>query len=209
VTTTAHRKILAALLAAPVVAVIGVAGTASANTYTADADCSGLVFDMPRTEDGTTVTATVNGRTVRVVTNDTFGAPVRFTVPTPDATQPQAWRVTVVGFNGSAPVFTETVPACVVPTTTTVAPTTTAAATTTTAPATTVPTVAVTTPPVPSSTTTTVRPPRATTTTAAPAWVGVLPETGPSAIDVVAIGGLIASALGAAALYLVRRPTNR
>lgn len=134
---------------------------AYANRLIADADCSGVTVDVPRTEDGTTVTVSRNGTVVRTVSNDVFGARVAFTVPSPDLTQPQVWVVSVSGHNGSER-FTETVPACIAPssssTTSTVAPTPS------TVPGTTVVT---TVPPAPSSTTV-VTLPRPTTTSTVP-----------------------------------------
>jgi hypothetical protein len=179
-------------------------GAASANAYTADADCAGLTVDLPRAEDGTTVTAYRNGTAVRTVRNDTFGAPVRFTIPSPDQTVTQTWRVTVVGFNGSSE-FNEVVAPCATPPTSSTVPTSSSAPP---SPSTTVPTtVVVTTPPVPSvaPTTTVVSPPRPTGPTTP--TVNELPATGgdwklPTFI------GVLCVAAGAAFVALTRRSAS-
>lgn len=153
-----------------IAAALAFPGTASANAFDADANCDGMTFTMPRTEDGTQVFATRNGQTVADVRNDVFGAPVRFTIPSPDRTVAQTWRVTVIGYNGTLR-WSETVPACDVPapTTTTVPTTSTTvppvvATTSTTVPATTT-TADFPPPPVPTSSTTVITTPRPTTTT--------------------------------------------
>ena len=153
------------LIPAAIAAIVAIPGVASANAFTADADCDGLTLSMPRTEDGTTVTVTRNGQTVRTVTVDTFGTPVNLEIPSPDRTVVQVWRVTIVGHNGTGS-FAETVPACDQPATTVA----------TTVPPAPTPTVAVTTPPVPTPVTV-VTPPRFGTTTSLPPTF-TLPETG-------------------------------
>jgi hypothetical protein len=201
--TNTSRKLAALALAAPAIATLGLSGTAAANAYEADADCVGLVVDMPRAEDGTTVTAYRNGIIERSVYVATFGDPVRFTIPSPDQTVRQSWRVVVTGHNGTSS-WSEVVAPCVAPSTSSTAP-----ATTTTVPPTTT-TVAVSTPPVPSTTapattTTTVQPPRATTTTVAARPTFTLPATGPSALDVLALIALCAAAVGAFLAQTARR----
>lgn len=181
------RRLLLIPLAAAVSAVLAApAGVALANRYDADADCDGFEFSMPATEDGTTVTLYRNGVTVREVRNEIFGRPVVFTVSSPDPSVSQTWRVTVVGHNGASE-YTETVAACLSPSTTVPAATTTVppvtgstVVTTTTTPAT-----VITTPRTPGSTI----PPAST--------VPLLPATGsPSTVPL----SLIAAAVFCAGL---------
>jgi LPXTG-motif cell wall-anchored protein len=220
--TPPPRRRQIAVVAALVLGVLAApfaAGVVSANAYTADADCLGLVFDMPRTEDGTTVAVTANGRPVPLlwngrmvseIRNDVFGAPVRFTVPTPDATQSQAWRVTVVGFNGSA-TFTETVPACVVPATT--ATTTTATPATPSAPpvtpsATTVPSTTSTTAPPAVAVAAPPRPPATPSALSPTPVVGTLPATGGSPSVLAFSLASLAMLTGAGLLFVRRRSAS-
>jgi hypothetical protein len=214
-------KRLIALAALALAAVLAFPGTASANNPQPRADCDGLEFNMDRTEDGTQVFATRNGQTVADVRNDVFGAPVRFTVPSPDRTVTQTWRVTVIGRNGTLR-WSETVAPCVVPTTasTTVPPVVETTSTTvppvvvTTVPAVTVPattttevtrtTVAVAPPPAPSTPITVILPPRPAPPTTVPAVLNppnrtgwVLPDTGGNGVGGHLLGiGLCVSLLG-------------
>lgn len=89
------------------------------NTNTATADCSGLAFSMPRTEDGTTVTTYLDGRLVRTDTVTTFGAPVAFTIPSPDQTVPHTWAVVVDATWSADQTIVRTVQACTAPTSST------------------------------------------------------------------------------------------
>lgn len=147
-------------------------GTAFANRNEADADCSGMSFSMPATEDGTTIVVTRNGVEEYRTRNDVFGRSYSLNIPSPDQSATQVWRVTVSGFNGTTN-WTETVAPCIAPTTSTTTSTT----------------VAVTTPPVPTTvppvvSSTIVTPPRTPVTTAPESTTTTvpfaLPETGPA-----------------------------
>jgi hypothetical protein len=195
------------LLIPAAIAVVLYPGTASANAYTADATCAGFTLNMDRTEADTVVTLTRNGQTVRTVRNDTFGAPVRFTVASPDQTVAQAWVLTIDSRWNEDYTYAETVAPCVTPTT--VTPTTTqvtvppSATTSTTPPPSTVPTtttVAVGPPPTPA--TVVVTPPRTPAPTTSVPTTFTLPETGVSLEALVL--ALVASATGVF-LLLVRR----
>ncbi len=85
-----NRRLL--LIPTAVAASLGVAGTAMANTFTADATCAGMTLSMPRTEDGTVVTTRLDGAVVRTDTVTTFGSPVVFTLASPDQTRQHTWR---------------------------------------------------------------------------------------------------------------------
>jgi hypothetical protein len=188
------------LIPATVALTLGLtAGTASANANTVDANCDGLTFNMPRTEEGTVVTATLDGRTVRTVTNDTFGAPVAFTIGSPDQTVSHTWSVTVDSVYNTDQFWTETVPACVTPSTTTT-PTTS-----TTVPVTS-PTVVTTTTVAPSTTlVTTPRTPSSTTTTVGSTVPTFLPATGPAtSTKALALLAGLAVAWGAVCLWIIR-----
>jgi hypothetical protein len=189
------------------IAVALIPGTASANAYTADATCAGFTLNMERTEADTVVTVTRNGHTVRTVTNDTFGAPVSLSIPSPDQTVTQAWTVVIDSRWNEDYTFSETVAPCVTPTT--VTPTTTqvtvppSSTTSTTPPPSTVPTdttVAVGPPPTPA--TVVVTPPRTPAPTTSVPTTFTLPETGVSLEALVL--ALVASATGVF-LLLVRR----
>ena len=176
------------------------AGTASANANTVDANCAGMTFNMARGETGTVVTTRLNGRPVRTDTVATFGAPVVFSIPSPDQGAVQVWAVTVDSVFNADQSWTETVPVCIEATTTTVVPTTTTAPTTTV-------TVAVTDPPAP--TTTVVTPPRVTTVTTVPTVATVpttLPETG-AASNVLGFTAAFFVALGSMLVWINRRPS--
>ena len=189
------RKYPLALLT--LAAVAALPGTAHANANTADADCDGVTFNMPRGETDTVVTTTLNGRVVRTDTIVTFGAPLAFSIASPDQTRPHVWTITVDSRWNDDTVWTETVPACSPP----VASTTTTTATTST-------TVAVTTPPVPTTVptqaTTVITTPRPTpsTTTTVPPFE--LPETGADHWGLLAIGAT-AFAVGVVLRRLVER----
>ena len=181
-------------------------GTASANAYTADATCTGFTVNIPRTEADTVVTVTRNGQTVRTVRNDTFGASVSLSMPSPDQTVTQAWTLTIDSRWNEDYTYTETVAPCVTPTTGT--PTTTQATvppsstTSTTPPPSTVPTtttVAVGPPPTPA--TVVVTPPGRPSSPTTPTTF-TLPETGVSLEALVL--AIVASATGLF-LLLVRR----
>ena len=163
------------------------AGTASANAYTADANCDGLTFNLPRAEDGTVVTTTVDNRVVRVDTVATFGAPVSFRVASPDRTVAHTYTVVVDSVYNEDHTFTETVGACVAPTTTTVPSTSTTSTTVPPVVANDIPpTVPPTVPGRPVATTTTVPPPTFT-----------LPETGASSFTYgLALGALAVVTVG-------------
>jgi hypothetical protein len=188
------RRLFALLTLA---AVAALPGTTHANANTADADCDGVTFNMPRGETDTVVTTTLNGRVVRTDTIVTFGAPLAFSIASPDQTRPHVWTITVDSRWNDDTVWTETVPACSPP----VASTTTTTATTST-------TVAVTTPPVPTTVptqaTTVITTPRPTpsTTTTVPPFE--LPETGADHWGLLAIGAT-AFAVGVVLRRLVER----
>jgi hypothetical protein len=188
------KPTIPAALAALTVLAIPTAAHAN-RVVTADATCERLTFDMPRAETGTEVRVFRNGEPVHTTEAVTvFGSPVRFTLPSPDQSVTQSWRIEVDGPNDDQ-VFTDTQAPCVTPPTaaptTSSTPTTTVpAATITTAP----PVVAVTTPPVPAApatTTTTVEPPRSP----AP----MLPATGGNTIPV-----SLAAVCAGAGLVLLR-----
>lgn len=156
------RRLLA-LLAIPAAVAIP-AGTAFANSFTADADCTGVTFQMPRGEAGTAVTATVDGRQVARVTVATHGDAVLISQPSPDRTVTHTWVITVDSRFNTDQSWSETVPACTPPvasTSTTLPPASTTTSTTvpnpsttvgTTVPTTVPPTVVTTPRPTPSST---------------------------------------------------------
>lgn len=206
---------LVVIPAAIAAATLGLAGTASANAYTADATCSGFTLDLPRAEDGTIVTLTRNGTTVRTDTVTTFGAPVRYTVASPDQTVAQSWRVTIDSRWNEDYTYAETVPACTSSTTITAPPTTVPTTAPTTVPPSStstppsapvssdVPTttvVAVTTPPLVPSTTVVTPPGRPTSTTTTTPPTFTLPETGWEWTERV---GFVAGAMLAIGLFLV------
>lgn len=189
-----NRKYPVALLA--LTAVASIPGHASANTNTADADCSGMSFLMPATEDGTTIVVTRNGVEEYRTRNDVFGTRYAFTIASPDQTVTQVWRVAVSGFNGTSN-WTETVAPCIAPTTSSTSTTSTTVPNPTT-------TVSTTVPPVVSSTV--VTPPRTPTTTVAPSTTVpfTLPETG-MATDLALFLGAWLVGIGIGARTLVRR----
>lgn len=159
---TSNARRLFALLAIP--AALAFPGYAAANSFGADADCDGVTVNMARGEAGTVVTVTVDGRPVATRTVAAQFDPVNLTVATPDRTVAHTWVVTVDSLYNTDQRWSETVPACVTPSTTTTVP---ASSTTTTVPVspttvattapTTLPPTVITTPrPTPSSTTSTV-----------------------------------------------------
>lgn len=184
-----------------VLASLGIAGTASANSFTPTPSCDGFKLEIPKTEDGTRVLVFRNGAIVADVTNDTFGRPVSITVPSPDPTVPQRWAVRITGYNGTLTWY-GTQQACVVPTTTTTTTTTMPAPTTTVSTETTVPPTSTTVfvdvdiPPV---ATTVITTPRPTTTTVPTVWT--LPETGASSLTTTT--AWIALAVCATAVFLL------
>jgi hypothetical protein len=189
-----NRRLLA-LLAVP--AALALPGTAHANANTADADCDGVTFDMPKGEADTVVTTTLNGRVVRTDTVVTFGAPLAFSIASPDQTRPHVWTITVDSRWNDDTVWTETVPACSPPvasTTTTPATTSTTVPNQTTTTSTTVPTQ-------PTTVVTTPRPTPTTTSTVPPFE---LPETGADHWGLLAIGAT-AFAVGVVLRRLVER----
>ena len=197
------RKYPLALLT--LVAVAALPGTAHANANTADADCDGVTFNMPRGETDTVVTTTLDGRVVRTDTIVTFGAPLAFSIASPDQTRPHVWTITVDSRWNDDTVWTETVPACSPPvasTTTTPATTSTTVPNQTTTTSTTVvnPTTSTTVPTQPTTVVTTPRP--APTTTTPPPFE--LPETGADHWGLLAIGAT-AFAVGVALRRLVER----
>jgi hypothetical protein len=188
------RKYPLALLT--LAAVAALPGTAHANANTADANCDGVTFDMPKGEADTVVTTTLDGRVVRTDTVVTFGAPLAFSIASPDQTRPHVWTITVDSRWNDDTVWTETVPACSPPvasTTTTPATTSTTVPNQTTTTSTTVPT----------QPTTVVTTPRPTpTTTTVPPFE--LPETGADHWGLLAIGAT-AFAVGVVLRRLVER----
>jgi LPXTG-motif cell wall-anchored protein len=194
------------LIPAAVAAALALPATASANNNTVTADCTGLTFNMDRTEANTRVTATVDGRpAMDQIVNRTFGAPVRFTLPNPDPTRPHTWVVFVDSEWNADQTITRSIPACTTPTSTTLPVST--SSTTTTPPTSTssVDTVPGTTTPPSSSvpgTTTVITTPRPTTTSVPPVWV--LPETGQDMTLPVALAAL-AVATGVAMLAVRRK----
>lgn len=150
-----HLKPLAALALGA--AVLATAGSVSANSNMPDANCAGLVFTMPRGEEGTIVRTFLNGSQIRSDTIARQGDPLSFTIASPDRTAGQVWTVTVDSVWNPDQTWTESVPACVTPppTATTVPPSplTTAVVATTVPPVVSSSTV-VTTPRSPSSTST-------------------------------------------------------
>jgi hypothetical protein len=190
-----NRRLLA-LLAVP--AALALPGTAHANANTADANCDGVAFDMPKGEADTVVTTTLDGRVVRTDTVVTFGAPLAFSIASPDQTRPHVWTITVDSRWNDDTVWTETVPACSPPvasTTTTPATTSTTVPNQTTTTSTTVPTQ-------PTTVVTTPRPTPSTTTTTVPPFE--LPETGADHWGLLAIGAT-AFAVGVVLRRLVER----
>jgi hypothetical protein len=188
------RRLLA-LLAIP--AALALPGTAHANANTADANCDGVTFDMPKGEADTVVTTTLDGRVVRTDTVVTFGAPLAFSIASPDQTRPHVWTITVDSRWNDDTVWTETVPACSPPvasTTTTPATTSTTVPNQTTTTSTTVPTQ-------PTTVVTTPRPTPTTTSTVPPFE---LPETGADHWGLLAIGAT-AFAVGVVLRRLVER----
>jgi hypothetical protein len=188
-----NRRLLA-LLAVP--AALALPGTAHANANTADANCDGVAFDMPKGEADTVVTTTLDGRVVRTDVIATFGAPLAFSVASPDQTRPHVWTITVNSRWNDDTVWTETVPACSPPvasTTTTPATTSTTVPNQTTTTSTTVPTQ-------PTTVVTTPRPTPSTTTV--PPFE--LPETGADHWGLLAIGAT-AFAVGVVLRRLVER----
>jgi hypothetical protein len=189
-----NRKTPLVLLA--LTAVTAIPGTAHANANTADADCTGVFFSMPRGETDTVVTTTLDGRVVRTDVIATFGAPLAFSVASPDQSRPHVWAITVDSRWNDDTAWSEQVPACVAETTAT-APTTTVAVTT--------PPVPTTVPPVVDSTVVTT--PRTPTTTVPAPTTTVpftLPETG-MATDLPLFLGVWAVGVGISARTLARR----
>jgi len=194
---------LFALLAIP--AALALPGTAHANANTAGADCDGVTFNMPRGEADTVVTTTLDGRVVRTDTIVTFGAPLAFSVASPDQGRPQVWAITVDSRWNDDTVWTETVPACSPPvasTTTTPATTSTTVPNQTTTTSTTV--LNQTTTSVPTQATTVVTTPRPTPTTTTTVPPFELPETGADHWGLLAIGAT-AFAVGVVLRRLVER----
>jgi hypothetical protein len=192
------RKYPLALLT--LVAVAAFPSTVHANANTADADCAGVAFNMPKGETDTVVTTTLNGQVVRTDTISTFGAPLAFSVASPDQTRPHVWTITVDSRWNDDTMWTETVPACSPPVATTTTTTTTTSTTTSTTlpnPSTTTSTT------VPTQPTTVVTTPRPTPTTTTPPPFE-LPETGADHWGLLAIGAT-AFAVGVVLRRLVER----
>ena len=191
---------LFAMLAIP--AALAFPSTVHANANTADANCDGVTFNMPRGETDTVVTTTLNGQVVRADTISTFGAPLAFAIASPDQTRPHVWTITVDSRWNDDTVWTETVPACSPP----VASTTTTPATTSTTTSTTLPnpstTTSTTVPTQPTTVITTPRPTPSTTTSTVPPFE--LPETGADHWGLLAIGAA-AFAVGVVLRRLVER----
>jgi hypothetical protein len=190
------RKYPLALLT--LAAVAALPGTAHANANTADANCDGVTFNMPKGEADTVVTTTLDGRVVRTDTVVTFGAPLAFSIASPDQTRPHVWTIAVDSRWNDDTVWTETVPACSPPvasTTTTPATTSTTVPNQTTTTSTTVPTQ-------PTTVVTTPRPTPTTTTSTVPPFE--LPETGADHWGLLAIGAT-AFAVGVVLRRLVER----
>lgn len=193
---TSNARRLLALLAIPA-ALAFQSGTAHANSFGADADCDGVTVNMARGEAGTVVTVTVDGRPVVTRTVAAQFDPVNLTVPTPDRAVAHTWVVTVDSVFNADQRWSETVAACVTPSTTTTVP---PASTTTTVPVS--PTTVVTTVPttLPPTVITTPRPTPSSTTSTVPFR---LPDTGrdTSRLTGFALGCL----LGGLILLIVRR----
>lgn len=158
------------------------AGVAHANRNEVTVSCeNGLTFDMPRGEEGTTVTVFLdNVRVFGPVTVARQGDPVAFSVPAPaDRSVPRSWVVVVDSLWNADQRIVRSVPACA-PTTTPPPP---PATTTTTAPtSTSTSTTSTSTPPtLPSSATT--APATSTTTVAQPAPSTVVPPTTPRTVS--------------------------
>ena len=194
-----HLKPLAALALG--VAVLATAGSVSANSNMPDANCAGLVFTMPRGEEGTIVRTFLNGSQIRSDTIARHGDPLSFTIASPDQTVAQVWTVTVDSVWNPDQTWTETVDVCQTPPTT--------ATTVPPAPTTTTAVVATTVPPAVSSTVITT--PRASSSTstvpATPATVppGSLPATG-WATDMGLFVAAFVAGVGIAAHTVARRP---
>ena len=194
-----HTTAGIAVLATTLLTVAGLTGTASANLNTPDADCAGLVFTMPRGEEGTVVRTFLDGTQIRRDEIARQLDPLTFTIPSPDRTRSHVWSITVDSLWTADTSWSETVPACTPPPTTTVPPATT------TVPA---PPVSIATelPPVP---TTVVAPPRSTTTvpavSAAPPVM--LPATGSESVFLLglALGALACLTTGVYAVRTSRR----
>ena len=189
-----HLKPLAALALGA--AVFAPAGHVSANSNMPDANCAGLVFTMPRGEEGTIVRTFLDGSQIRSDTIARQGDPLSFTIASPNQTVGHVWTVTVDSVWNTDTSWSETVPACQTPPTTATtvppAPTTTAV-------------VATTTPPVVSSTVvTTPRSPSSTSTVPATVPPFELPETG-AASDLLLFVAAFAIGLGLAARSFARR----
>lgn len=179
-------------LAAAVAAIVAFPGVAHANVFTADADCGGMTLAMPRTEDGTVVTTTLDGRVVRTDTVTTFGAPVVFTIPSPDQSVAHTWAVTIDSRYNADQRWSESVPACVAVTTPPVPGSSTTSPAT--SPTTSVVPTGTTVPTAPAPSSTVVPTPRPTTTTTTVA-TGRLPDTGNGArLGTLAFGLLLAGA---------------
>lgn len=176
------------------------AGVAHANSFTADADCSGVTFQMPRGEAGTTVTATVDGRQVARVVVATHGDTVLISQPSPDRTVAHTWTIVVDSVYNTDQSWSETVPACSQPVATTTTTPPVASTTTTVVAVTTPPTV----PPVASTVVTTPRPvPSSTVPTPGPYR---LPDTGST--NVLALYAAGAISFGLLALHIKNRGTK-
>lgn len=193
-----NRRLL--LIPTAVAASLGVAGTAMANTFTADATCAGMTLSMPRAEDGTVVTTRLDGAVVRTDTVTTFGSPVVFTLAPPDQTRQHTWSVTIDATWSADQTWSETVPACVAGTTPPV-PSSSTTSPATLPPASVVPatTVGPTFPPPSSSTVVTI--PRTPVSTEP----FELPATGGDTSGTLAIGAALVAAGSAAALIARRR----
>ena len=193
-------------------AAVAFPGTAHANANTADADCDGVTFNMPKGEADTVVTTTLDGRVVRTDVIATFGAPLTFRVPSNDLKVAHVWAITVDSRWNEDTFWTETVPACVAPTTlsttttsTTVPNPTTTTSTTLPNPSTTVVNPTTTTSVVNPSSTTVITTPRPGTTippTSVPPFR--LPDTGGENWEFLAFGA-VAFVVGVLLRRLVER----
>jgi LPXTG-motif cell wall-anchored protein len=214
-------RLLRSLVAAAVL-VLGVAalpGVAAANRNTVEATCDRLVFDMPASEAGTTVTVSLNGTTVHTVTAANQLDPIRFTLTTPDPTRANGWVIVVDSVWNTDQRIVRSSPPCPTATTTpppTTAPSTTIPVTTTTVvvastiPPTTIPATTVLATTVPTQSTTVITTPRPSTTVPStpvtvPSTTPLLPATGGSPEPwalALGVAGLLA---GAVCIAVARR----
>ena len=185
-----HLIIPAAILTA-----LAIPGAASANNNTVTADCAGLAFNMARGEEGTVVTTTLDGRTVRTDTVAAHGDPLAFTIASPDQTTSHTWTVLVDSAFNDDKRTAITVEPCVQATTTTVPPVVD-------------PTTTTTVPPVVDPTTTTTVPPRVDDTTTVPTTPTestIVKVGAPSSSRPISIAALAALVAGFALIGITRR----